>query len=249
MMKERSTAKSVVTGAVVLVLICIGFFVFRGAGVVRNVVFSVFAPRSTDAAYAFLSRDALIARLSDAEGALARSRWQGTLLELMASENQELRALTGARELAPAVAARVIARPPRTHYDSLIVDRGEVDGVAEGNLVLSGGIALGHVASVGSGTALVELFSNPGSEHDVLLGEPSVIAIARGLGGGAFELSVPQDVEVSIGDLVRLPGSRSLALGVVADVSSKPTDVSKTVRFAIPASFAAIDFIEIVPAP
>jgi hypothetical protein len=67
------------------------------------------------------------------------------------------------------------------------------------------------------------------------------------LGGGAFELTIPQEVDVAVGDIVRIPASTSLALGVVTEITAKPTDTSKVVRFAMPVSFGALDFVEVIP--
>ncbi|MEK9177286.1 MAG: rod shape-determining protein MreC, partial [Patescibacteria group bacterium] len=232
--------------ASVAFVVVVSAFALQFDGMLRDLVFNFSAPLTVSPEYGLLSRNALIAKLTDAERELERVRYANVVADLLAEENQGLRSLVHAVPLPPSVAARVLARPPRTHYDTLVVDTGLSSGVASGDLVVFGAVALGRVASAGTNTALVELFSNPGANHDVLLGEPHSVAIAKGLGGGAFELTVPEEIAVAVGDTVRFPSTQSLTLGVVVDISSKPTDVSKTVRFASPVSYADLDFVEIL---
>jgi hypothetical protein len=247
-MKERYTIRNWAFTALVIAAVgLVIFFTIRGSVLLRDAAMSMSAPLNTDPTYAFLTRDALIARLTDAERELSHTRWQGALIEIIGEENHALREAAKAIPATSGVTARVLVRPPRTPYDSLVLDAGAESGVNQGDLVVAGGIALGRIRSAGETSSVAELFSNPSSSHDALVGEPPVVAIARGLGGGSFELTVPQEVAVAAGDIVRLPGARSLILGIIARVSAEPTDVSKTVRFAAPVSFAALDFVEIIP--
>jgi len=252
MMKEQFKTRKeggrvIARGMVALVLIIVAFFAFRFDAAIRDVFFNFSAPVNTSAEYGLLSKNALVARLRDADRELSRVRYANVVTDLLAEENQKLRVLLRANSINRAVVGRVLARPPQTHYDSLVIDVGSGSGIAAGDTVFVDSIALGRIASAGATTSLVELFSNPGTERDVLIGNPQSVAIARGLGGGAFELAIPQEVEVAVGDIVRMPATPSLALGIVVEITSKPTDVSKIVRFAAPLSSASLDFVEITP--
>jgi cell shape-determining protein MreC len=213
----------------------------------RNIFASMFAPNTTDAAYQGLSHDALIARLKADDAELSRVGYQAALYGLLADENAKLRVLVNAPAAERGITARVLARPPRTLYDTLTIDQGTTAGVAVGNLAVFNGIALGKVASVSSRTAVVSLFSSPGTDTDALFGTPSAIAVLHGLGGGSFELSVPQNTAVAAGDSVRYQNSQSLLLGTVVAVQSKPSDALQTVSVRSPVSLSALDFIEILP--
>jgi len=236
--------------AVVLFVVLFAIFGSLFGPPLRNIFVSVVAP-SEEGEYALLSRGALIARLSDAESELTRIRYQAALYGLIAEENVRLRDAANAVKISGGVGVtgRVISRPPQTIYDSLLLDAGGDRGVSAGDLVVFENVALGRVVAVTERSATVRLFSSPGSSQDVLVGSPVAVSTARGLGGGAFELSVPQSVTVEKGDTVRLPGTEAYALGVVADISSTATDVSKLVRFSGVGSLADFDFVRIITEP
>lgn len=196
-----------------------------------------------------LPKNVLASRLRDAERELSRTRYQSVLFSLLAEENRRLRDAADAASLTAGVTARVLARPPQTQYDSLLIDQGEAQGVSLDDVVVFEGIALGRIVSTAQATSVVELFSSPGTEHDVLLGNPVAVSIARGLGGGSFELSVPQEVAVEKGDTIRFPGTESLLAGIVVQVFSEPAGISKTVRFASPISISELDFVRVITRP
>jgi hypothetical protein len=70
--------------------------------------------------------------------------------------------------------------------------------------------------------------------------------VSEGLGNGAFEVSVPQNIDVAEGDIVRLQTSETLVLGVVVSVTNVPTDISKIVRYRSPINPSEIDFVRIL---
>ncbi len=230
--------------ALVLLVTSLTLLLALGAGtVLRNVYASFLAP--IDVTYVGLSRDALQNRLKNAEAELMRIRYQAVLYELVVSEN---RALRNAQTAVPVGAiAKVIARPPKTHYDTLLIDVGVSAGIRVGDIVAYEAFAIGRISSLSDSTALVTLFSSPNTSEDVLLGEPAALAISRGLGGGALEVSVPQGIDVKNGSFVRLPSRESLAIGIVLESTAKETDVTQIVRFSHPVSLATLEYVRIVP--
>jgi cell shape-determining protein MreC len=236
-------------GVIVLLALTLVFFFSGGVqGYMRGIFVSIFSPHAgQNSEYASLSRDALIARLTEDEKDLARVRYQALLYGLLSDENKHLRQAVAAAAIPPGVTARVIARPPETHYDTLVIDAGTNAGIEENDTAVFEGVLLGKVVSAGARSATVQLFSSGGSEEDVIIGNPSAVAVARGLGGGAFELSVPQGVKVAAGDRVRVSGSETLILGIVRSVSAEARDASQKVRFATPVSLNDLDFIRIIP--
>ena len=237
-------------GAAALVLVVVLFFSSSVAPYVRGMFLSIFAPKS-DAQhveqYAGLSRDALMSRLADAEKQLSSVQYQSVLYALLADENAKLRQALHDTRASRSILARVLLRPPRSAYDTLLIDQGTASLVSVGDSVSYQSIALGKIVSTGANTSLVQLFSSSGTDQDVILGKPSAIAVSHGMGGGAYELVIPQSVAVSVGDSVKLSGADSLLAGIVSGVSSKPNDTSQTVRVRLPVSFADLDFVEITP--
>ncbi len=254
MMKDRYPNKPRSTNGLlpwVALGILAALIVLRGSDIspfVRSIAINVMTPSSTSAALNYLSRDALIARIEADEKKLRSTAYQRALYELALNENASLRAEQNASVSGAGIVARVMASPPRTHYGTLILDRGSAEGLQVGDLVVSESVALGKIISVSNTSSLAELFSSPGKHEDVLLGDPVAVAVSVGLGGGSFEVSVPQGVLVAPGDAVRIHASLVLLVGIVQSVTSAPTDISKKVQFHSPLSISAIDFVRVIPA-
>ncbi len=219
---------------------------FYGGSFVRG-VFATLVSGAPNLEYAALSRSALISRLTDAERGLSHIKYQALLYALLVEENEKLRKAAHRSESPAGVVGRVLSRPPRTHYDTLLIDVGREQGVSVHDLVIFDGVALGTVVTSDSRVSVVSLFSTPGSETDVTIGTPQAFAVARGMGGGAFEVFVPQGISVLSGDVVRFPATESLVLGMVTDVSHVSTDVLQKVRVRASRALADLDFVRIIP--
>lgn len=231
------------------VLLVVIFFATPLAPYFRGVFVSLFARQSTNAALSGLSRNALIARVATDEAEISQIKYEATLYGLVSSENTKLLQELHGTPPATGILARVVSRPPEIPYDTILIDEGSVSGISEGDTVVYQGIALGKVISTGNGSALVKLFSNPGTEEDALVGDPGAIAVASGLGGGALQLSVPEGVSVSVGDSVRMEGSETLLLGIVGSVSTDTSNSTRVVLAYVPVSFADLDFVDVLPSP
>ena len=104
---------------------------------------------------------------------------------------------------APELVAGVVARPPMSPYDTLILSAGSGSGVREGMTALGqDGVPLGTVSSVWRDFSRVTLYSAPGRETHGWVGAKRLPVILRGEGGGAMSASVPYASEVNEGDLV-----------------------------------------------
>lgn len=228
-------------------LLCVVVFFAGNFQAPVRAFFAQYLTGPTDPQYASLSRSEIEKRLKEAEDALTRVKYQSVLYELVVEENKNLRQVADVESITTEVLARVLSRPPRTHYDTLIVGAGSASGVAVHDIALWNGVLLGEVIMVTASSATVELYSSPTAEHDVVLGTPSAVAIARGLGGGAFEVMIPQGVNVSAGDTVRASTDETLIIGRVVSVSGSATDATKTVYVAAPVSMSEIDFVSLVP--
>lgn len=247
MARSRVSKVRVVGGTLFVVLVtALVLFAPHVALYTRALFANIVARPSDSDTYAGLSSAALRERLLQTETELAQSKYQAVLYGLLVEENESLRKAAHTASLSKGVVGRVLARPPRTHYDTLLIDVGVDDGVKENDLAVLNGFVLGRVVSVGASDATVELFSAPGTTQDVVVGTPHAVVVAKGVGGGAFEFSVPQGVKVSAGDAIRFQSSDTMALGVVRHVTLNARDTSTTVRASIPFSFSDIDFIRII---
>ena len=122
------------------------------------------------------------------------------------------------------IPAGVVARPPTSPYDTLVVAAGSNEGVAVGAIAYgAGGIPLGSVERVSARTAHVALYSAPGRATDAWAGEARVPVALMGAGSGAFRATIAKDATVAVGDQVFVPGPGALPIGVVARVDTDPS--------------------------
>lgn len=138
---------------------------------------------------------------------------------------RDLERLLGDRaEAAPGVVAGVLARPPVSPYDVLILDAGSDDGVAAGDHVSGpGGLPLGRVESVTGGSARALLYSTPGTETESWIGDGRIPVTLIGEGSGAMSAVVARDAGITAGDLVYVAGPGAIALGSVTMVGNDPS--------------------------
>ena len=103
-----------------------------------------------------------------------RNLSEQALIQSLQTENDYLRYLLGkSPENSEMILAGVIERPPRTPFDSIILDIGSDQGVLEGDVVFSDGVyAIGIVSSVSNYTSTVTLFSSAGQKIDGFIDSP-----------------------------------------------------------------------------
>lgn len=129
------------------------------------------------------------------------------------------------------VVAGVIARPPLTPYDMLIIGKGTNDSITSNALVTGeGGVPLGTVSTATARTAQVLLYSAPGRATEGWVGTTRLPITLMGKGGGAFGTEVSRDAAIVAGDLVYLPGPGALPVGRVKEVATDPSSPSATLH-------------------
>jgi len=150
----------------------------------------------------------------------------------LAAQVVDLEKLLGTRtDVPPAVLASVVARPPESPYDTLVIDQGSRASVAPDALVTGpGGVPVGKVASVNAASARVTLFSSPGVATDAWIGQSRVAATLTGVGSGAFTAAVPKDTSIVVGDSVYVADNGAAAIGTVVRLDSDPSSTSMTLR-------------------
>ncbi len=166
---------------------------------------------------------------------------------LLFEENIELKELLGREVTEQTVFATVLTKPNRSLYDTIIIDVGKNAGVIEGDMVLYGGtIVIGKIIEVLKGSSKVLLISSPGEEIDVVVGGNNIETMAYGRGGGVFELELPRDTKVVIGDVVAVPGIVSRILGTVEHIETKPSNPFKTILFKGPVNIFELKWVEVI---
>lgn len=126
-------------------------------------------------------------------------------------------------------------REGREEY--LLLNRGVIDGVRQGDVVVSQNrVFVGMIASVASRVSHVLLVTSPSRSTDVSLAGTAIRAIAKGNNDRELIIDlVPQQTELKVGDLlVASPRSTGLALpilvGEVREVKQAENEIFKFVR-------------------
>lgn len=164
----------------------------------------------------------------------------------LTSENEALRAenavvsaraadlahLLGTRtERGAGILAGVLARPPVSPYDTLVIDAGLTEGIHMSARVYgAGGIPVGTVESVDTHIARVTLFSTAGLQTQGWVGETRVPLQLTGASAGAFDATLSKETPVMVGDKVYVSGPGALPIGVVESIESDPSSPTDTLH-------------------
>lgn len=161
---------------------------------------------------------------------------------ILASENQtllqkaaDLGALLGApavgKNTTVGILASVVARPPESPYDTLVLAEGASAGIAAGQEAFgAGGVPVGIVSSVMSDFSRVALFSSPGMTFTGWVGQAHTPLVMTGSGAGTMSASVARSATVAVGDGVFGPGPGMPTIGSVVRIDSDPSSPSVTLR-------------------
>ncbi len=196
--------------------------------------------------YALLSKKDLSARLVEAEERLSRVSYQAVLYTILFEENKKLERALALRPDMAVGTGRVIARPPRTHFDTFLVELNADNVVRVGDQVFFENFLLGEVVTVSKQSARVSLFSSSGTTIDARVGAPSGIVVMRGLGGGSFVFDIPDQVVISVGDPITDQSQGTHIIAFVDSIVEHPDSTLKTVRAYTPVSFSNINYVTFV---
>jgi cell shape-determining protein MreC len=157
--------------------------------------------------------------------------------QVLTARAQDLTKLLGAQQTTTTagsmVIAGVLARPPVTAYDTIVVGSGLSEGVSTGAEVFgTGGIPLGTVQSVTAHTAVVSLLSTAGKSTSGWVGEARTPITILGRGAGSFTATLPKALAPTTGDTIYMPGPGAIPIGTVklvsSDLSSPSVDLQIT---------------------
>lgn len=169
------------------------------------------------------------------------------IADQLIAENLELKNALGRGTNKHTILAAVITRPPYTLYDNIIIDVGKDAGINIGAPVYTLGstTVIGRVASVSADQSLVVLNSSPGNELDVLIGQKNFAVRATGKGNGSFEVTLPRDAGINVGDFVITPTLSSNYIGKVESLDLEETRTYLKALIAMPINVSMIRFVEV----
>ncbi len=166
--------------------------------------------------------------------------------DVLAIENAALKEAFGRKPEGVFVLAKILVRPPRSLYDTLVLDIGENDGVSPGDEVYAfGSILLGRIQSVDKNSSLATLYSTAGEHFLARHATTGVDLDLVGRGGGSFEVTVARDLVLLPGDEIVSFALTPSVVATVGEVISDPRDPYQKVLLLSPANIQALSFVEI----
>lgn len=184
-------------------------------------------------------RERLLAANRELTDALRQLRLRQQKLESLEAENQRLRRLVGAAQrLAPrrVEIAELIAVDLDPYRQVVLIDRGSLQGVYEGQPVLDDAGVMGQVIEVAPTTALVILISDPSHAIPVQILRNGLRSVAAGTGSPdrLRLLYIPDSADVRVGDRVNTSGlggrfPADYPVGIVTAVEHHPGEPFATI--------------------
>ena len=216
--------------------------------------------RSPTATPIFRASDAIAAGshqffsvFSDAATLVTRNEQLVNENATLANENQALiqkmssiSALLGSSDTSHGVIAAVVARPPESPYDVIVLEKGSNAGVTKGMEAFGpGSVPLGIVQEVSADFSRVVLFSSPGVSTAGWVGQANVPVTLQGAGGGAMNASLSRSAGINEGDGVFVLGPGMLPIGVVTRVDSDTSSPSITLRIQPAINLFSIGWVQL----
>lgn len=207
-----------------------------------NFFLQAFAPAFSVSNVIALKSNAFFNSFSDVAALAARNERLTQENSALASENQALlqkeasvNALIGTpasqKTANPGILAGVVAHPPVSPYDTIVLSVGSSSGVMLGQEVFGeGGVPLGAVTSVTAEYSRATLFSSFGTVTHGWVKSADMPLNIFGAGGGAMSASLSRSAGVTVGDTVFAPGPGMLPIGTVVRIDSDPSAPGITLR-------------------
>jgi cell shape-determining protein MreC len=167
--------------------------------------------------------------------------------DILLSENKELKQRLGRHTTGETILAAILVKPNISPYDTLIIDVGSNHGVFLGKrVIVSDSIVIGYVSDVLPNSSYVRLFSSPGEKVEMLLGREHIMVEALGMGGGNFQIMLPREVEISVGDPAIIPGIDAQIFGTVERIEFDSTDTVKRIFLKNPVNIAHLKWVQVL---
>lgn len=244
----KSKPKNEYKGRIVITLfvfVLLALFGFIFPNVSRSIFYGISKPLwSSESAISspfrgvanfFRFKNTLIVKNLELEDQLSSLKLKEIDYDILLKENQELKSEIGRHSDKNFVFSRVLSRPPRSPYDTFVIDIGSNQGIAPADRVyLSDNVIIGVVTTVTPGTSLVQLFSSGSNKQESILSRTGASFVLNGKGGANFQLEVPKDTDILWGDTFLYPGINSSVVGSVYYINANSQSSFKTVYIRSP---------------
>jgi rod shape-determining protein MreC len=185
------------------------------------------------------------------------SNLQAQIITLQ-QQNADLEVLSTLLDFAQAhpqneyLTSAVIGRDPSPFLHYVIINRGSDDGLRRGMPVVTSQGLVGRVAAVTAGAARVQLITDPGSSINVRLKPSDAEALLTGSLTGELDLqAIPQEAEVTLGDLVLTSGlggnyPADILIGQVTGVRQRPVELFQTASIQPVVDFSQLKIVMVI---
>lgn len=169
--------------------------------------------------------------------------------EILKKENIDLKKFFSQSDKKSYILGSIISRPPRSPYDTMIIDAGSENGAANGMRVLVySNIFAGYVAETFPNYSKVKLLSFPGEETGVSIisDNRNISASAIGAGGGNMEVRLPDSIKLIQESKITTEETFPLVIGMVETIELDDNSSFQKIKFRLPVNFNEIKnvFIE-----
>lgn len=183
--------------------------------------------------------DALKAQLAEFEARIGER-------DLLARENDELKSAMERSDSAQFILSAVLTKPPRSAYDTLIIDGGEKAGIVVGQVVYANGhTPIGVVSESRAQSAVVLLYSAPRQETQGRLSPSNIDVTLVGSGGGSFVIEAPHELSVPDTAVVVTKEINPKIIATFVAVTSDPRDPFQELLFASPVNMQHLSFVQV----
>ena len=151
----------------------------------------------------------------------------------------------------PPLTARVIGKDPSYWFQTIIVDRGENDGVMEGMVALTSYGIVGQVIQVSSNYCKILLANAPSSAIDVIVQKNRVRGILKGAGEDGYVLHyVLKNADVEKGDRIVTAGiggvfASGIPVGIVSEVHRMKRGMFLQIEVEPSVDFQKLEFLHL----
>lgn len=176
-------------------------------------------------------------RLGEYREAYFRNRFLETALDF--KEKEEF----------PALTARVVGKDPSFWFQTLIVDRGENDGVAVGMVARNSRGVVGQVVQASDNYSKILLANAPSSAIDAIVQKNRVRGILKGGGKKGYVLQyVLKNSDIQVGDVIVTAGigglfPQGITLGHVSKVFSQRRGMFLEIEVTPTVDFSRLEFL------
>lgn len=146
------------------------------------------------------------------------------------------------------IGAKIISREVTPFLQSILIDKGKKDGIAEGMILMSQGHLVGIVSEVFDDYSQADLITSTQTLIPVILQESRATGLMKSQLEGLFIEDIPIDQEVKEGEPVLTSNlseniPQDVPIGVVDEVTRYESSIFQTIKITSPIEFSKLEFV------